>query len=293
MNPMRELTDFRSRLLLEGEGEGAGGGGDGAGGDGTPPPAGGGTGGGSLFKPDQAKPGEGGDPPQKGDVPDWIYDQYKTAENPVEAQAKAYTEALKKVTQRREEVKTEVEKELRESVTAEIRKELEGEFKIEAPDGYAYPEGVDAPAEEIDGAFRAWAHKNRVGQEAFNELVALYGQTLPDPAAELAKLGDKADARIAAMNNWGSKHIPVEHHPAAMKIMQTAEGFELFEALMQRSLDRGFSPEGGDPPPPMDREALRKMQNDPRYWDPAKREEAYVRQVDQAWERFAARQAKP
>jgi len=246
-----------------------------------------------------AEPAEGaGDAPADApadakpwDGPDWIAEKYRSAENPLEAQAQAYSEAVKKLGTKTEDLRKEIETEAREKLEAEIRENIDKERGApEDPSGYEYPEGWEPPAAEgLDDAFRGWAKKHGLSQDAFNEAVELYGQTQVNLEAEMGKLGDNAQTRIATMNAWGSRNIPQELHSAAMKVMQTAEGFELMEHMMNRGRDAGYSPgSGGEPPRPLTREAIRERMNDPRYADPTKRDPAFVASIQKDWERFAA-----
>ena len=111
---------------------------------------------------------------------------------------------------------------------------------------------------------------------------------MPDPQAELQKLGENAGERIAQMNAWGSKHIPVELQDAAAQIMQTAEGFELVEHLMNLSAS-SVSPDGLSPASPLTKESIMEAQNDPRYWDDNRRDMGYVRRVDEMWQNYFKR----
>ena len=270
-------------IMREGEGEGAGG-------DPAPAPAAApASGSTSIFTP-TAAPAEGDSAAASAawEGPDWVAEKYRGAESPIEAQAQAYSEAMKKLSQKTDDLREGVEAEIKESLTAEIKAEFAAERGApDGPDGYSYGEDINPPSEEIDTAFRGWAKKHELSQEAFDEAVGLFGSTQIDHAAERELLGANADARVAAMNDWGSKNIPVELHAAASEAMQTAAGFELFEHFMSKGRDAGYSPGAGTPPAQLTRDSLRQRQADPRYSDPTKRDEGFVRSVQADWERFA------
>lgn len=212
-------------------------------------------------------PPEGDTPPPAGDatdLPEWISDKYRNAENPIEEQAKAYTEA-----QRRLATKTE---DLRAELAEEVRAEIEAEFAGRVPDEYEYPEGWEAPTiEGLDSKFKEWAKTNGVSQDAFNELVELYGATVvePDLDAERAKLGDAADDRIAEVNRRASRAIPEDMHETAMVVMQTAEGFQLVEHLLGLNTQRSPSSQQAKAPTPKNvdelRSDLRSVMNNPAF----------------------------
>lgn len=219
------------------------------------------------------------DPPAgTGEVshPDWLAEKFRGAENPVEAQAKAYGEAVRALTRKTEdlrgELRTEVEAELR--AAAGVPEDLAG---------YALPEGFED--DDRAAAFREAAKAAGMSPAQFEAMAKLYETMLPaapDLDAERAKLGEKAEARIGAVNAWGSKNIPPRLHDAAKRLMQTAEGFELFETMMKAGT-RSLLPDPGavDPPPAAPtREKLQEMMRDDRYRDPRKREASYVREVE-------------
>ena len=277
---MKTLTHpWIPQIMFEGDGEGAGTGGEG--GDG-----------GSMFTPGKAE-GEGGEAAPEYTGPDFINEKYRGAENPMEAQAKAYAEAMGLVTKKRDDIKGEIEGELRETITQEIKDAADKESGVpgEAKD-YGYPEGLEAPNEEIDTAFKDWAKSNGVSQEAFEELAQMYAQTLPDLSGEREKLGDNADARIAAMDDWGSKNIPESLHGAASEIMSSAAGFEVMEHFMAAGRDAGYSPQGGVPAQALTREQIRAKQNDPRYHEIGKIDPAFQKEVQNDWATFAKRNGK-
>lgn len=223
--------------------------------------------------------------------PDWIAEKYRGADNPMEAQAKAYHEAIKKLTVKTDDLKAEIETGLRDDIRAEVEAELNQAQGLPADiDGYEYPEGITPPeAEGVDTSFREWALKNKVSPEAFQELVGIYGKTMPDMSAEIEKLGPNAESRIKRLNEWGTKNIPQELHGAVEKMLTSAEAVEVFEMFMNGERSAGFSPAGGEPAKALTRDQIRRAQSDPRYWDPTKRDNSYVQEVNRMWDEFAKR----
>lgn len=158
------------------------------------------------------------------DLPDWVVDKYRTAENPIEAQARGYKEAAQALTQKTEDLRGQIRQEV----------ELEIENNKLAPESFTYSEGWEAPAEEIDGRFREWASKNGVSQQGFTDLIEIYGMTqaMPDLEAEKAKLGDDADSRLQRINARLTKALNEDQYPIAEKLMSTAENVKLVERLL-------------------------------------------------------------
>jgi len=176
------------------------------------------------------------------DGPDFIAEKFRSHENPLEAQARSYAEAQKALARKTDDLRAELTEQLRPELETSIRNELRGQAP-EAPDAYAYPEGVEPPAiDGLDAGFREWAHKKGLDQESFNELVGLYNRTLPDPEVERGKLGDSADEIISRVSRIGTKAIPKDLHDAAMKLATTAEGVRLLDHLLSSGQNRASPP---------------------------------------------------
>lgn len=260
----------------------------GGGGGGDPPPEGdpaAGEGGGdsppegdkgkSFFKAGE-KDGSGG---EGGERPDWLMPQYKSAED----QAKAYRELYGRFSKKTDDLKAEVETKFQEEW-------IKGRGVPEEPDGYEYPEGYEAPPENVDAALRTWAKENQVGAEAFQKLIGdVYGLTQANAEAELEKLGKNAEARIERANDWVVANVDKEHYGVVSKVMTTAEGIAFVEAMMKATGQEGIMPDddaGGGKT--LTRESIREMQADPRY----QTDEGYQKKVRQAWNDFAAQQRR-
>lgn len=243
---------------------------------------------GTENPPASDPPADPVDPPAGGEnqLPEWIAEKFRTTENPVEAQAKAYGEAVKALTQKTDTLRDQLKGELTET----IRKEVLGEADIpEAVDGYTLPEGLSAEDKVLD-AFREVAAETKLSRKQFEALAKLHADmNTVDIEAEMEALGEGADTRIKEFGVWGSENIPKDLWGPAQKVAQTAEGFRLLEAMMQKSRGRVMpGNEDIQPPEPVNNETLAKKMRDPRYADPRKRDETYVADVM----KFAARVAE-
>ena len=230
---------------------------------GTQPPAGG----------DGQQPGGDGQPTRDPALPEWISDKYRSAPNPVEAQAKAYAEAQKALSTKTEELK------------ATVRQEVLAEAGIpEGPDGYELPDDF-AKDHPLAGPILDEMHKAGLGQKQVEAVLDMYRRaTSVDVEAEKAKLGDDADQRLAQVNAWLSRAAPRDMDKAIGSIMRTAEGVQLMEKLMGAALNGNPLPNGDgvETSEAASREGLRSMMMDPRY---AQRDPAWLRQI----EAYAAR----
>ncbi|MBE3637354.1 hypothetical protein [Mangrovicoccus algicola] len=244
--------------------------GAGAGDDGTPPQGDGGAPEGEGTGDDGTPPSGDGSAPER---PEWLLQKY----NSVEDQAKAYRDLYGRFSKKTEDLRAEIAAERAEGVP-------------EALDGYAYPEGWEAPGEDVDGALRAWAHENGIKGEAFQSLINdVWAKTMPDPDTELKVLGDNAQERIADVNQWVHKNVEKDHFPVVQGIMTSAAGVAFIESLAGRGAAAGFAPKGGDAgAKPITRESLREMQFDPRYGV----DDKYTAEVTAAWDKWGAQQER-
>jgi hypothetical protein len=143
--------------------------------------------------------------PGQGDRPDWLEVKY----NKVSDQAKAYKELEKKL------------------------------GNNPAPEDYdwgSYKDVFDVENPHL-ASLKSKAKEMRLSQEAFNNLVdplAKYHQSLlPDTDAEIAKLGEHANAKIDTVNRWASNHLSEKSLDTLGKVSNTAEMVELMDEIRQ------------------------------------------------------------
>lgn len=138
-------------------------------------------------------------------------------------------------------------------------------LELKLPEGFKAPEGYTPKIDEKDPRIpmlQAFAVKHQMSPEAVNELAALdvvataqmYEQF--DKAekarveAEKAKLGDKADVRMAAVDTF-LKTLGDEKHAALQGIMTDSVAFQAIEDLIARANGTAIpGAGGGDPPKP-------------------------------------------
>lgn len=239
--------------------------------------AGGQSGGDTGKQPEGSREG-GGAPGAEGgeDRPDWLLPKYGS----VEDQAKAYRDLYGRFSQ-----KTDA---LRAEVLADTVKDYAKTIGVpEDPGGYEYPEGFQAPAENVDKALREWAKSNNVSPDAFRSLVKdVHGMTVVNHQQEREKLGEKADERIADVNKWVNANIDKAHFGQVARIMTTAEGVAFLESVMDTGREGGFDggDGGGDAGQELTRENIRLMQADPKFGV----DEAYTQKVRGMWKQFAS-----
>jgi hypothetical protein len=138
-------------------------------------------------------------------------------------------------------------------------------------------------------AWRGIAHQAGLGEKEFQAGIEAYVKAaqanVPDYEAELKSLGDNANARIGAIKVWAEKNFSTEEFAALKGIATSAIGIKTLEKIQKMTFgenrdtdEDGGSGGGGDEK--LTPEKLKAMQGDPRYWDPSRRDAAFVKQVD-------------
>lgn len=184
--------------------------------------------------------------------------------------------------------------------TEELMKQLDAErikARPESADKYEVQpiEGIEMEDLKAHPSFQWWrdmAFELGLPTDKFNDginqIVGIMMQG-PDIEAEKAQLGENADARLHAVSAWAQKTFADPEEFQLVQVMgSTATGIKMLERLMGRGELPG---EAAPPPPQIGIDDLRKMQSDPRYWNPSQRDPAFVRQVDEGFEKLYGRKS--
>jgi len=233
-----------------------------------------------------------GSPPSKGQSPDpgqtpppevKIPDKYvKDGKPDLAAFVAGHNELVGKFTTKTEDLRKEIE--------ANLFKE-----RPEAADKYAVPEIPDIDKEELAahpmlGWWREQAYTGGLSQAKFEEGIAKYIEVMaPQEISEetlKTELGDSFKQRIAAVDAWAQKTAKNDGEMAALQAIGTSpDGIKLMERLAGLSGNM----EGETPPQKQETltlDKLRSMQQDPRYFDPAQRDPAFIQQVTDGYEKL-------
>lgn len=109
---------------------------------------------------------------------------------------------------------------------------------------------------------------------------------LPDPVKEKEQLGQNADARLTALDDYINANFTDEAERKAFEhIGRTAAGVKALEKLIAAAQGKpvGEQPREGAPSPTPARKSKKEidaMMQDPRYWHSSKRDEAFVKEVE-------------
>ena len=220
--------------------------------------------------------------------PDYIQDKFWNAETKevnIENLASSYNSLESKLGSRTEDL------------SKQIRTDLENERLSKVPESYKLnvpemDENTKVTISEDMPIVQWWgktAKEAGLSQEQYdagvNAFIENATANLPNPDLERQKLGDAGKERIEAANMWSKKHLSPDAYNAISSFASTADGVKALEEVMKLTKDSSMptAPTQVDVAATMD--DLKSMLNDPRYYDSARRDPAYVRRVTELYEK--------
>lgn len=211
--------------------------------------------------------------------PEWLPEKFNTPED----LANSYASLESKLGASQEEIRNSIISEIEEQAVAN-RPASVGDYEV--------PESLDPTLLNDNELFGWWAnhaYENGYSQEEFSDGINKYIEFMdsmqPDLEHEHQLLGENADARIEAVDLWSSKFFPEEYQDAILEIGSTAKGIEALEFIMANMSQSSVS--GTNEPISQTNEGdLRSMMMDDRYWNPAKRDPAFVKKVQDGFSKL-------
>ena len=213
------------------------------------------------------------------DRPDWLPEKFNSPED----LGKAYNELSSKLGTKEEDLKASWQEEMQREAYAD-RPATKGDYLL--------PENID-PESAVDSPLLDWwsehSFESGLGQEEFQNGIQLIAEAIngqqPDMEAETKLLGDSATDRIEAVSLFANQFFPEESLDAIERMCETAGGIVALEHIMEKMKGPSFAGDSAMSSQITD-DSLRTMQKDERYWNPQKRDPAYVNQVDQAYRKL-------
>ena len=213
------------------------------------------------------------------DRPDWLPEKFNSPED----LGKAYNELSSKLGAKEEDLKASWQEEMQREAYAD-RPATKGDYLL--------PESID-PETAVDSPLLDWwsdhSFESGLGQEEFQKGIELFAEAMnagqPDIEAETKLLGDSATDRIEAVSLFANQFFPEESLDAIERMCETAGGIVALEHIMEKMKGPSFAGDSAMSSQITD-DSLRTMQKDERYWNPQKRDPAYVSQVDQAYRKL-------
>ena len=184
-----------------------------------------------------------------------------------------------------------------DELSKQIRTDIEQEAKTVVPEKYEIvmpeiPKEINVEVNEEQELLKEWSsicRENNLSQEVFNRGVNAFVNNeiagLPNLNAEMEILGDNAKSRLEAAELWTKKYLSNEAYDTMSKLASTADGVKAIEEIMNITKSKPLPNANTVVDAELDETDLRSMMNDPRYYDPAKRDEAYYNKVTKLYEK--------
>lgn len=214
----------------------------------------------------------------KPERPEWLPEKFKNPED----LAKSYNELQSKLGKNEEELRAKFIEELNQEAYAE-RPETVGDYQL--------PDFMDEDAVDND-ILQWWAEhsfENGFSQEEFagglEKVMTAVLSNMPDIDVEYEKLGDTADQRIEAAALFAQNFFPSEHMESIERLTETAGGLEALEFIMEQVKSTPVNPQSS-PVDQITQDSLESMMQDERYWHPARKDMAYIKQVQDGFNKL-------
>lgn len=210
-----------------------------------------------------------------------------------EAWGKSYGELEGKLRTQKNELSKSMKAEW-ESERLSNRPESMDDYELNIPEHIQLPDDMEWSVAEDDpmmGWWRNLVFEQGGNQEMFDQGISMFLESqmanLPDIEAEMQELGDYGPQRAERVQMWAEKNLSEDSMAGLTDMMTSAKNLQVVEELMDKMGEAPFSPQdsayaGMDLPDPI---MIREKMNDPRYWDPLKRDAAYVREIEEMWQR--------
>lgn len=228
----------------------------------------------------QAAPPQDAAPPQQAERPEWLPEKFWVDGQPAyDKLAQSYGELEK----------------MRGTMKETLQQELEQQrlaARPESSQAYKLPEDDRLDLEAMEQSpivqwWRGYAHEQGYSQEQFEAAIKTYAETqLADMSAsfeaEMKALGENAKARTEAVALWADNMFDESEREAIAAACSTAAGVKAMEKIIDKLKGSGNAdPSMFEKKPEVTKADIEKMMQDRRYWHPADRDPAFVRQVEE------------
>ena len=180
----------------------------------------------------------------------------------------------------------------------DVRNRLMEELNEQASEGvpasageYELPDFLDEEEALESDMLKDWAehcHANGYTHDEFKKGIEMYMNGMGgdvDMDAEAERLGDNSEARIEAASLFANKFFPEEALPAIERMCESADGIIALETIMEAIKDPSVT-EQTNISSNFNEIELQEMQRDERYWNPAKRDNNFVNQVNEGYKKL-------
>ena len=235
------------------------------------------------LPPTQSAPTESQTPTKPEHVPEKFWKDGKLDDLSL---AKSYTELEGMIGKRKDDFKEELVGELK-AEQMKNRPADENAYTIPEVEGFTQE---DILANPMLDWWKKTAYEQGFSDEQFHEGIKQFAQSNVievDLAQEKSKLGDNAEARIDSVTKWASTNFQNEELDIVVELGTTAAGIRFLERCMGMgvgSVNTADTVAKGTGQQTIS--DLRSMMNDPRYWDSNRRDEAFVAEVNEGFQKL-------
>ena len=178
----------------------------------------------------------------------------------------------------------ELSKQIREDLEGERRSGVPESYEIKLPDGI--PEDIQIDVNPEQPLMQEWQQickDNGLSQDIFDKGVSAFVNNeingLPNIQEEMQELGDNAKSRVEAVDLWSRKYLSTDAYSSIANLATTAQGIKAIEELMKLNKSSPLPNANTVIDVELDDNDLKSMMADPRYWDPSRRDPAFVARV--------------
>jgi hypothetical protein len=211
--------------------------------------------------------------------PEWLPEKFQTPED----LAKSYGELSTKIGQREEEIEKRLQEKLEEEAFSQ-RPASAGDYQI--------PESLDEQEAATNPLLKEWAEyawENGYSQEEFSHWVNKFAEfqnaQQPNLDQVKAELGDNANQRVESAQLFLQKFFPTELQDAIAQLGSSAEGIKAVEFIQKQMQSTTISNQA-TVPAGLTQEDIESRMRDPRYYDPARRDRAFIDQVNNDFQKL-------
>ena len=211
--------------------------------------------------------------------PEWLPEKFQTPED----LAKSYGELSTKIGQREEEIEKRLQEKLEEEAFSQ-RPASAGDYQI--------PEVLNEEEAATNPLLKEWAEyawENGYSQEEFSHWVNKFAEyqeaQQPNLDQVKAELGDNANQRVESAQLFLQKFFPTELQDTIAQLGSSAEGIKAVEFIQKQMQSTTISNQA-TVPAGLTQEDIESRMRDPRYYDPARRDRAFIDQVNNDFQKL-------
>lgn len=236
------------------------------------------------LPPTQSAPIESQTPSKPDHVPEKFWKDGKLDDVSL---SKSYTELESMIGKKKDDFKEELIGELKAEQMKD-RPADENSYTLPEVEGFTEEEILNNPM--LDW-WKKTAFESGFNDEQFHEGIKQFAQSNYleiDLDAEKSKLGENANARIDGVSQWASKNFQDEELDLIVDLGATATGIRFLEKIMGMGVNSVNNADAvAKGTGQLTLADLRAKMQDPRYWDQNRRDESYIAEIEEGFQKLS------